>query len=237
VTSAFVVDHLRVERGGVVILPDISFSLAPGELVGLLGPSGSGKTSLMRALLGVQRVSAGSATAWGLPVGSAPLRRRVGYMAQSSAIYPDLTVVENLRYFAGVLGIDHGDVARALAMVDLVGFERRLVGSLSGGEKARVSLAVATLGAPDILLLDEPTVGLDPLLRRDLWRTFADLAASGVAMVVSSHVMDEAARCQRLLLLRGGSLLFDDTPAQLLSTTGAATYDQAFIDLLEAAPC
>ena len=157
-------------------------------------------------------------------------------MAQGSAVYLDLTVEENLRYFAGVLHQDPIEVARVMDVVALTSFAGRLVSSLSGGEQTRVSLGIALLGSPRVLILDEPTVGLDPILRRDLWRTFGDLARTGVTVVVSSHVMDEAARCARLLLLRDGMLLFDDTPASLLAISGASSYDEAFERLIEGAP-
>jgi ABC-2 type transport system ATP-binding protein len=232
---ALEVSQLRVVRQHNEILKSLSFTVAPGELVGLLGPSGSGKSTLMRSLLGVQTITSGSALALGDKVGTPALRRRIGYMAQSSAIYLDLTVRENLAYFAGVLGVGNSQVEHTMHVVDLHSFATRLVSSLSGGERSRVSLAVALLGAPPLLILDEPTVGLDPVLRRDLWQTFAQLAGDGTTVLVSSHVMDEAARCRRLLLLREGVLLFDDTPAQLLARTRMNSYDEAFVRLIEEA--
>ncbi|MDH2903336.1 MAG: ABC transporter ATP-binding protein [Actinomycetota bacterium] len=235
-TLALEVSQLRVVRQHHEILKSLSFCVDSGELVGLLGPSGSGKSTLMRALLGVQAITSGSALALGETVGSPRLRRRVGYMAQSSAIYTDLSVRENLAYFAGVLGVNRSQVEHVLEVVDLRALAGRLVSSLSGGERSRVSLAVALLGAPPLLILDEPTVGLDPVLRQDLWTTFAQLAEDGTTVLVSSHVMDEAARCGRLLLLREGHLLFDDTPARLLSVTRSSAYDDAFVRLIEGAP-
>ncbi len=231
-THALEVSELRVVRQHHEILRSLSFDVGAGELVGLLGPSGSGKSTLMRALLGVQAITSGSALALGEPVGSPALRRRVGYMAQSAAIYPDLSVRENLTYFAGILALARPQVEHVLDVVDLRALGDRLVATLSGGERSRVSLAIAMLGAPPLLILDEPTVGLDPVLRQDLWATFAEVTRSGATVLVSSHVMDEAARCGRLLLLREGQLLFDDTPAQLLERTGASTYDDAFVRLI-----
>ncbi len=227
--------QLRVMRQHNEILKSLDFEVATGELVGLLGPSGSGKSTLMRTLLGVQAITSGAARALGEEVGSPSLRRRIGYMAQSSAIYTDLSVKENLAYFAGILGLDRSQVQHVLEVVNLRALADRLVASLSGGERSRVSLAVAMLGAPPLLILDEPTVGLDPVLRQDLWSTFTQLAHSGTTVLVSSHVMDEAARCGRLLLLREGHLLFDDTPAQLLRRTGASAYDDAFVRLITGA--
>jgi ABC-2 type transport system ATP-binding protein len=187
----------------------------------------------MRSLLGVQAITGGSTRILESSAGSPSLRGRLGYMAQSSAVYLDLTVEENIRYFAGVLVQPPTEVARVMDVVALTDFSHRLVSSLSGGERARVSLGVALLGTPPVLILDEPTVGLDPILRRDLWRTFADLAKTGATVIVSSHVMDEAARCARLLLLRDGTLLFDGTPASLLAASNATGYDEAFERLIE----
>jgi ABC-2 type transport system ATP-binding protein len=231
--STLEVSNLRVVRNGNEILKSISFRATPGELIGLLGPSGSGKSTLMRSLLGVQAITGGSARILESSAGSPSLRGRLGYMAQSSAVYLDLTVEENIRYFAGVLVQPLTEVARVMEVVALTSFSHRLVSSLSGGERARVSLGVALLGSPPVLILDEPTVGLDPILRRDLWRTFADLAKTGATVIVSSHVMDEAARCARLLLLRDGTLLFDGTPASLLAASNATGYDEAFERLIE----
>ena len=231
--STIEVVDLSVVRGDNEILKSISFGAAPGELIGLLGPSGSGKTTLMRSLLGVQAITGGSARILGFEVGSPLLRGRIGYMAQGSAVYLDLSVEENVRYFAGVLAEPPSEITRVMDVVALTSFAERLVSSLSGGEQTRVSLGVALIGSPPVLILDEPTVGLDPILRRDLWRTFEELATTGTTVIVSSHVMDEAAHCARLLLLRDGQLLFDDTPASLLVTSGAANYDVAFERLIE----
>src|SRR5664280_1787583 len=204
----------------LVTAPAVSDTVQPGTVTGLLGPSGCGKTTLMRAIVGVQRIAAGSVQVLGMPAGSAPLRGRVGYRSQASAVYADLTVAENLRYFAAVLHAPASDVDQALADVDLAPQANQLVGSLSGGQLARVSLASALLGAPEVLVLDEPTVGLDPVLRRDLWALFHRLADAGITIFVSSHVMDEATRCNRLFLMRTGRFLAEDTPAGLLRQTG-----------------
>jgi ABC-2 type transport system ATP-binding protein len=231
---AVVVQDLRVVRGGREVLHSVSFDVADGSVTGLLGPNGSGKTTLLRSIVGVQIVAGGTVTVLGAPAGSAALRDRIGYATQSSAVYRDLSVVENLRYFAAVLGAPAADVERALAGVDLVPARNQLVGSLSGGQLSRTSLAVALLGSPDLIVLDEPTVGLDPVTRRDLWSLFHQLAASGVTLLVSSHVMDEAAHCDRLLLLRDGRILADDTPDALRTRTGTADLEQAFLRLVEA---
>lgn len=226
---------LRVVRGAgrarVVVIDGLDLTVPRGRVVGLLGPSGSGKTSLMRAVVGLQARVSGTVEVLGLPAGHPGLRRRVGYVTQSPSVYPDLTVAENLRYFARLLGVDGDDVQRVLADVDLTPLAGRAVGDLSGGERSRASLAVALLARPELLVLDEPTVGLDPVLRRDLWAMFRALAATGTTLLVSSHVMDEAARCDRLLLLREGALLADATLPELLEETGAHDAESAFLAL------
>jgi len=224
---------LRVDRGGVTVIHDLTLTVDGGVVTGLLGPSGSGKSTLMRSIVGVQVVAAGDVRVLGLPAGTPELRSRVGYVTQSPSVYGDLSVRENLAYFARVLGQPHSRVDEAIERVGLADTAARLVGKLSGGQKARVSLATALLGEPDVLVLDEPTVGLDPVLRRDLWDFFHELAAGGTTLLVSSHVMDEAARCERLLLLREGSILADLTPEELLRRTGAPDLDAAFLQLVE----
>ncbi len=232
--DAVVVDRLRVVRGGKVVLPELSCSVAQGSVTGLLGPSGSGKSTLIRAVVGVQKVAGGAVTVLGEPAGSRGLRSRVGYVTQAPSVYGDLTVRENLRFFARVLGAPSGSIERALDDVSLEAEADRVVARLSGGQRARVSLATALLGEPALLVLDEPTVGLDPLLRRDLWNLFHALADGGATLLVSSHVMDEAERCDSLLLLRDGVLLAAETPAELRARTGAQSLDEAFLRLVEA---
>ena len=224
---------VRGGRHGVEVITGMDLDLPAGRLIGLLGPSGSGKTTLMRAIVGVQEVAAGTVDVLGRPAGSPELRHRVGYVTQAPSVYTDLTVVENLRYFARLLGATGDDVARSLRDVDLTALAGRRVGVLSGGELSRVSLAVALLASPELLVLDEPTVGLDPVLRRDLWQLFRGLRDRGVSLLVSSHVMDEAARCDRLVLLRDGRVLADATLADLLARTGADDVEGAFLTLVE----
>jgi ABC-2 type transport system ATP-binding protein len=228
-------NDLVVRRGGHVILDGLTFTIARGRVTGLLGPSGCGKTTLMRTLVGVQMITAGRAELLGVPVGDPRLRRRVGYATQDPAIYSDLTLAENLRYFGTVLGLPRPRMAEAIAQtvaaLDLGGLEGRLVGTFSGGQLARAGLAVALLGQPDLLVLDEPTVGLDPVLRRDLWAMFHRLAADGASLLVSSHVMDEAARCDYLLFMREGRFLAAASPQEMLAATGAADLESAFLNL------
>ena len=227
------ISALRVVRGGRVVLHEIDCQVPAGTVTGLLGPSGCGKTTLMRSIVGVQKVAVGSMRVLGLTVGDPELRRRVGYMTQAPSVYGDLTVRENLRYFARV--VDRLDrVAEVTRLVDLEEHAQSLVRNLSGGERSRASLAVALLGDPDLLVLDEPTVGLDPLLRRDLWATFHRLAEAGTTLLVSTHVMDEAERCDRLLLMREGRVLAEGAPAELRERTAAATLEEAFVALTEA---
>jgi ABC-2 type transport system ATP-binding protein len=232
-TPAVRVDRLRIVRGGTVVLPELSCDIAPGSVTGLLGPSGSGKSTLIRAIVGVQRIAGGSIEVLGRPAGAKELRARVGYMTQAPSVYDDLTVRENLRFFARVLGIGPDAVDRAIGEVDLQQEADRVVTRLSGGQRARVSLAAALLGRPDALVLDEPTVGLDPVLRRDLWELFHELARRGTTLLVSSHVMDEADRCDCLLLIREGQLLAQSTPGELRAKTGAQELDDAFLRLIE----
>ena len=233
VVPAVDVERLRVARGGREVLHGIDVTVAAGSVTGLLGPSGSGKTTLMRALVGVQIVASGRVEVLGLPAGDPRLRNRVGYVTQAPSVYWDLTVTENLRYFATVLGAPRSDVGRVIVEVGLRDHADDVVSTLSGGEHARVSLATALLGRPELLVLDEPTVGLDPVLRRDLWQLFADLAGRGVTLLVSSHVMDEAEHCQQLLLLRNGSVLATGSPDELRRRTGAADLEQVFLRLIE----
>src|SRR4051812_29028375 len=230
--AAVEVEHLRVIRGDTTVLPDMSFQLEAGTVTGLLGPSGGGKTTLIRAIVGVQVVAGGRVQVLGAPAGTAPLRRRVGYVTQAPSVYTDLTVRQNLRYFATVVGASSDRIDAVLSDVDLVDNANRLVGRLSGGQRARVSLATAMLGEPELLVLDEPTVGLDPVLRHDLWQLFHELAERGTTLLVSSHVMDEAAQCNRLLLMREGRLLADTTPDALRRDTGVQDLAEAFLRLV-----
>jgi ABC-2 type transport system ATP-binding protein len=234
-TAAVSASALQVDRGGRQVLHDLAFVVGRGSVTGLVGPNACGKTTLLRSIVGVQHVRAGSLTVLGLPAGSPALRSRIGYLTQAPSVYADLTVGENLRYFAAALRAPSADVDRVLGQVDLTGQATTVVGRLSGGQRARASLAVALLGVPELLVLDEPTVGLDPVLRRDLWDLFHSLAAQGTTLLVSSHVMDEAARCQRLLLLRDGRLLAAETPAQLRRRTGHQDLEQAFLTVIEEA--
>lgn len=234
---------LSVMRGRRKVLREIDLTVPRGQVTGLLGPSGCGKSTLMRSVVGTQQRVTGTLRVLGEPAGSAGLRRRVGYVTQSPSVYDDLTVRQNLEYFAAVLMPDRSQreerraaVRRAIEEVDLGPDRDTLAANLSGGQRSRVSLAVALLGSPELLVLDEPTVGLDPVLRDDLWGLFAGLAREhGTALLISSHVMDEADRCDRLLLMRDGRILADDSPAALRDRTGAGTVEEAFLRLVRGA--
>ncbi|HEX5567168.1 MAG TPA: ABC transporter ATP-binding protein [Streptomyces sp.] len=238
--AAIHADGVTVVRGGRTVLDNVTFDVPRSTVTGLLGPSGCGKSTLMRAVVGTQARVTGTLDVLGHPAGAAPLRSRVGYVTQDPSVYTDLTVRQNLDYFASVLGLpraEHGaQVERVLAEVDLTSHADSLAGNLSGGQLSRVSLAAALLGTPELLVLDEPTVGLDPVLRRDLWNLFHRLAHEhGTTLLISSHVMDEADRCERLLLMRAGRILADDTPDALRSHTRTATIEGAFLHLVDTA--
>ncbi|WP_083511339.1 ABC transporter ATP-binding protein [Microbacterium sp. XT11] len=231
--SAVEISQLRVRRGKTHVFDGIDLTVPRGEITGLLGPSGCGKTTLMRSIVGVQRIASGEVTVLGEPGGSRRLRHRVAYGTQGAAVYDDLTVRQNLSYVAAVLAAPRRDVDRVIDEVGLRSQAGQLVGSLSGGQSTRVSLAMALIGSPELIVLDEPTVGLDPVLRAELWELFRGLADRGVTMIVSSHVMDEALRCDRLLLMRDGRIIADTTPSDLLADTGTTEPEAAFLALIE----
>ena len=232
VNNAVAVRDLVVARGGRQVIENLTFTIDSGGVTGLLGPSGCGKSTLMRSLVGVQQLASGSVEVFGEEAGSKGLRHRIGYLTQSPSVYDDLTVTENLRFFARVLGIGRDEVDRTIDAVDLRSHADQVVGRLSGGQRSRASLAVALLGHPDLLVLDEPTVGLDPVLRRDLWALFHRIADAGAAVFVSSHVMDEAERCDRLMLMREGRIIADGTPGEIREKTGSDDIEAAFLAIV-----
>jgi ABC-2 type transport system ATP-binding protein len=227
------ISQLQVPRGGKVVLRDVSLEVHAGVVTGLLGPSGSGKTTLMRCIVGVQVVGGGEVTVLGDAAGSSANRRRVGYVTQAPSVYGDLTVRENLRYFARILDAPAERVDSVVGTVGLESNADQVVRTLSGGERSRVSLATALLGDPEVLILDEPTVGLDPVLRRDLWNAFHELASQGTTLLVSSHVMDEAERCDELILMRDGRIVATGSPDSLRRETGSDDLEDAFLALAE----
>ncbi|MCW2844433.1 MAG: transporter ATP-binding protein [Nocardioides sp.] len=229
--NAVEVHDLVVVRGGREVLRNLDITIG-GGVTGLLGPSGCGKSTLMRALVGVQKLAGGGVRVLGEEAGSAGLRARIGYVTQASSVYDDLTVAENLLFFARVLGVDRSAVDRVVEAVDLASHRDQVVGRMSGGQRSRASLAVALLGTPGLLVLDEPTVGLDPVLRRDLWALFHRIADAGASVFVSSHVMDEAERCDRLLLMREGRIIADGSPDEIRRKTGSDDIESAFLAIV-----
>jgi ABC-2 type transport system ATP-binding protein len=229
--NAIEIAALVVHRGGKTVLPGISLAVRRGMVTGLVGPSGSGKTSLLRAIVGVQVVRSGTVTVLGRPAGDARLRRRVAYMTQAPSVYGDLTVMENLRYFGRILGVSQARIQTVIDTVDLGPQAGQVVRTLSGGERSRTSLAVALLAEPEVLVLDEPTVGLDPVLRRALWGSFHELAATGTTLLVSTHVMDEAERCDDLILMRDGQVVATGATEELRVRTSTPDLESAFLEL------
>ncbi|OBH51265.1 ABC transporter ATP-binding protein [Mycobacterium sp. E2479] len=227
------IEHLRVIRGKRPALHDFSVEIARGSITGLLGPSGCGKTTLIRCIVGTQIIAKGTVTVLGVQAGSAELRHRIGYLPQDPTIYNDLRVVDNVRYFAALYGFDGQAADAAIDRVGLTDHRTVLCGNLSGGQRTRVSLACALVCQPDLLVLDEPTVGLDPVLRADLWEQFAELARTGTTLLVSSHVMDEADRCGDLLLMRDGRLVAHTTPTRLREDTGCTSLEDAFLSIIK----
>jgi len=226
------IDNLRIDRGGRTVIDAISLSVPAGIITGLLGPSGCGKTTLMRTIVGAQKITAGSAKVFGQPAGARSLRRRIGYVTQSPSIYPDLTTVENVRYFARLYGVDKQRAHEVIDAVGLTAKKSELAGNLSGGQQGRVSLACALVCDPDLLILDEPTVGLDPVLRAELWEQFTALAARGKTLLISSHAMDEARHCAGLILMRDGAILAHAEPADIMRRTACADLEAAFVRLV-----
>jgi ABC-2 type transport system ATP-binding protein len=233
--TALEIRNLRVRRGDKLVIPDLSLDVRRGLVTGLLGPSGSGKTTLIRSIVGVQIVEGGQVTVLGRPAGTPDLRRQVGYVTQAPSVYGDLTVRENLQYFARVLDVPASRIDEVIELVSLQEQADQIVQTESGGERSRVSLATALLGEPELLVLDEPTVGLDPVLRRSLWETFHGLAAEGTTLLVSTHVMDEAERSDELVLMRDGRVIAAKSPAALLAETHTDDLEGAFLALAEAA--
>lgn len=231
--NAVEIRGLHVQRGRTRVFDGLDLDLPAGAVTGLLGPSGGGKTTLMRSIVGVQKVDAGTVTVLGEPAGSRTLRRRVAYDTQDASVYDDLTVSQNLRYFSRALNLARTHVDRVIDDVGLRSQAGQLVSSLSGGQRGRVSLATAMLGSPELIVLDEPTVGLDPVLRESLWEIFRGLAAAGTTLLISSHVMDEALRCDEIVLVHAGRVLAHTTPKGLLAQTGCENPDSAFLKLIE----
>ncbi len=232
--TAVDIHELEIIRSKTRILNSITATIHAGEILGLLGPSGCGKTTLMRAIIGAQRIHSGSIIVFGRRAGDRSLRSRIGYVSQDAAVYPDLSVLDNVTYFATLMGVGRAEAQAVIELVGLAKRSRQLVSSLSGGQRSRASIACALVADPELLVLDEPTVGLDPLTREALWDAFDDLARQGHTLIISSHVMDEAMRCDRLILMREGRILDILTPDELLKKTEKSSPDAAFLALVRA---
>jgi ABC-2 type transport system ATP-binding protein len=236
--TAIEIKNLTVVLGGSFeALKDVSVDLPAGKVIGFIGPSGAGKTTLIRSIVGRQIITKGSVTILGQPAGSAALREQMSYMTQETSVYSDLTARQNLRYFAVMSGMKRQGAGRTAAdilrEVDMTDHADQLVQDLSGGQKQRVSLGIALIGHPKLMILDEPTVGLDPVLRDQIWELFRKLAGKGTTIVITSHVMDEAERCDDLLLIRRGNVLAHDSPEEFRRKTGSQTVEEGFLKLVE----
>lgn len=234
-SAAIKCTKLNVHRGKNHILHDLSLEIPRGSIVGLLGPSGSGKTTLMRSIVGLQRITSGEIRVLDLPAAAKPLREAIGYSTQSASVYPDLTCIENIQFFASLHDRNEKSPEEILDAVDLTRNADQMTDSLSGGELARLALATTLVGTPELLILDEPTVGLDPVLRVQLWKLFNSLAKQGKTLLVSSHVMDEADYCHELVLIRDGLVFAQGTPTELRAKTGETNMSEVFISLVSAA--
>lgn len=235
--SAVKIKNLSVTLGGhFKVLKNISLELPVGKTIGFIGPSGAGKTTLIRGIVGSLRISSGEIIVFDMPAGSEVLREQVSYMTQELSIYPDLTVKENLKYFITMAGqsrrVLRDILKEVLRSVDMTNKSDTLVSNLSSGQKQRVSLAVALIGSPKLMVLDEPTVGLDPVLREDLWSLFTKLSNQGTTLIISSHSMDEAERCDDLVLIRKGKLIAHSSPKELLQSTDTKSIEESFLKLV-----
>jgi ABC-2 type transport system ATP-binding protein len=238
-TPTVVVQHLRRVFGHLVAVQDLSLTINRGEVFGMLGPNGSGKTTTIRMLCGILPPTSGTAVVAGIDIRERPeaVRHVIGYMSQQFGLYDDLTVFENLRFYSAVYGVrGTAGATRVQHMLDELGLNQRrnqLVGTLSGGWKQRVSLACAIAHQPSVLFLDEPTAGVDPAARRTFWQTIYEIAERGTSIIVTTHYMDEASRCQRLAFLSRGHLIAVGTPDEIPHQFGKSSIEDVFIELQE----
>ena len=225
------IEGVRKSFAGVRALDGVNVHIKTGEIYGLLGPNGAGKTTLIRAIVGLVAPEAGTVTVLGRRMPDVDNLRNVGYMTQQAALYPGLSVEENVQFFAAINGADEEGVTGALNLVRLEDRRTSVVATLSGGMRQRCSLTCALVHKPKLLLLDEPTVGVDPQLRVQFWEDFRRMAASGTTIIVSTHVMDEAERCQRLGLIQYGKVLAEGSPDEVRARTGTRNLEEAFLKL------
>ncbi|EFM12884.1 ABC transporter related protein [Paenibacillus curdlanolyticus YK9] len=234
-STAVALKNVTRAFGHRTVLDRASLTIHRGELFGLLGPSGSGKTTLIKIMAGIDRADAGEVHMLGVPMPKLEMLHRFGYMAQSDALYMELTGRQNMAFFGKLYGLRRSALNRRIeetaALVDLAEHLGNPVAAYSGGMKRRLSLAIALLHEPEILVLDEPTVGIDPVLRQSIWQELHVLSRNGTTIIVTTHVMDEAEQCDRLGLIREGRFIATDTPAGILQHTGAASIEEAFITL------
>ena len=229
--DTIVVSDVRKRFGATQALDGATFRVAEGEVYGLLGPNGAGKSTLIRMLVGLVAADSGEVTVLDRRMPDLGVLGSIGYMTQQAALYPDLSVEENVGFFADVEGTPADRIEEVLRLVELWDRRDSIVAALSGGMRQRCSLACALVHSPRVLLLDEPTVGVDPQLRQQFWAHFRKIAAEGVTILVSSHVMDEAERCDRLGLIRGGRVLAEGTSAGLRRKAKTKTLEEAFLAL------
>jgi ABC-2 type transport system ATP-binding protein len=227
------VSGLKQQFGKLLVLDDINMDVKRGEILGLLGPSGSGKTTMVKAIIGMLNPSSGKILVLGKEMPMLSIVKHIGYMAQSDALYEDLNAYDNLYFFSELYGVKGSEAKKraqeVLSLVMLTQHAKRPVRTFSGGMKRRLSLAIALFHSPEILILDEPTVGIDPVLRKQFWDEFQRLKAKGVTIIVTTHVMDEAEHCDRLALMREGKIIAFDTPEKLKAASGKDTLEGAFL--------
>lgn len=227
------VRHVDRKFGKKLVLQDITLDVQPAEIFGLLGPSGSGKTTLVKLIAGVDKSTSGTVSVNGVQMPRLDMLGKIGYMAQSDALYTELTAYENLSFFASLFGLSGKEkkhrIEEVMELVNLTDSMKKLVSAYSGGMKRRLSLAIAMLHRPSVLILDEPTVGIDPVLRISIWDELRTMSDQGTTIILTTHVMDEADKCNRLGMIREGRLIAVGTPSELKENTHSTTIEEAFL--------
>jgi len=232
-TASIDIRNVSKQFGSKVVLHDITLQVEPAQIYGLLGPSGSGKTTLVRMIAGIDEPTSGTVHVLEQRMPQLAMLTKIGYMAQSDALYGELTALENLEFFAALFGLSGSRrkrrIEEVMSLVNLTDHLKKPAASYSGGMKRRLSLAISLLHEPSVLILDEPTVGIDPVLRKAIWAELMQLCARGTTILVTTHVMDEADKCHRLGMIRDGRLTATGTPEELKRATGSATIEEAFL--------